>query len=551
MPECDSRCILYPSEAEAYIESLTFYDFDTYGCEVWYRQHAYLDKLNMQAVVSARSGGDEFIKEFVLTHQKIPFLIRDLISTEIWKQKVLKRVLKRMPDDLPSFPIYAHIQHELVLVNLLETVTYHIDAVEALADVAIDLCDWCHRALCRLVSLSATEERKTELKSLKNEIREETNEEELRRQLRVTSFEISMKAVSLSRHLIQHCCDRSTGTSSLPLSVGRRLLQTHDFLILLCQLIELAPWNCEAPKDASNKLLRYQWHETGVWIPETDEARWMPVSRTEGQVWLGIYQLVFSELTTSVHYDLAENQRRQALLRLRPYLTEVLIDVLPVLCELRRFLEQFAVSESVVYRADSKSSASALAQMCQIEMVAENWETLLKKYKGKWDEEAEAFLQRIRSKEGQQAAKRAATRWSDAFTEENVEAIFGSSASEQTDAYNDSFQHPLFPPARCVVCGEMASKRCSRCRQEWYCRPAICEHAAFSNCTVGTVRKSTIDWFHGARDRYGGRSKRRDSNTKLPVSTCTAETYLTQSTSKDTIPTSDLDGPPNMSPEEA
>ncbi|VDL81451.1 unnamed protein product [Schistocephalus solidus] len=462
--------ILYPSEAEAYVESLTFHDFDTYGSESWYRQHGYLDKLNMQAVVSARSGGDEFIKEFVLTHQKIPFLIQDLLATEIWKQKVLKRVLKQMPKDLPSFPIYAHIQHELVLVNLLETVTYHIDAVEALADVAIDLCDWIHRALCRLVSLSATDERKTELKALKNEIHEETNEDELRRQFKITSFEISMKAISLARHLIQHCCDYSAGVSSLPLSVGRRLLQTHDFLMLLCQLIELAPWNCEATEAASGKCLRYQWHETGVWIPETDDAHWMLVSKTEGQVWLSIYQLVFSELTTSVHYDLAENHRRQALLRLRPHLTEVLIDVLPVLSELRRFLEQFAVSESVVYRADSKSSASAIAQMCQIEMVAENWENLLKKYKGKWDEEAASFLERIRSREGQQAAKRAATRWSEAFSEENVEAIFGSSAGDQVNGYNDSFQHPLFPPPRCVVCGELASKRCSRCRQEWYCR---------------------------------------------------------------------------------
>ncbi|BHF59015.1 hypothetical protein SprV_0100197000 [Sparganum proliferum] len=66
------------------------------------------------------------------------------------------------------------------------------------------------------------------------------------------------------------------------------------------------------------------------------------------------------------------------------------------------------------------------------------------------------------------------------------------------------------------------------------CLAAIRENAAFSNCTVDTVRKSTIDWFHGTRDRYGGRSKRRDSDTKLPVSTCTDETYLTQSTSKDT-----------------
>nr|VZI35714.1 unnamed protein product [Spirometra erinaceieuropaei] len=42
---------------------------------------------------------------------------------------------------------------------------------------------------------------------------------------------------------------------------------------------------------------------------------------------------------------------------------------------------------------------------------------------------------------------------------------------------------------------------------------AIRENATFSNCTVDTIRKSTVDWFYGARDRYGGRSKRRDNTT--------------------------------------
>nr|VZI02857.1 unnamed protein product [Spirometra erinaceieuropaei] len=84
------------------------------------------------------------------------------------------------------------------------------------------------------------------------------------------------------------------------------------------------------------------------------------------------------------------------------------------------------------------------------------------------------------------------------------------------------------------------------------CSAAIREHAAFSNCTVDTIHKSTIDWFHGARDRYGGRSKRRD-NTTLPVSYNTAEQYLIHSPSEDTasIPATDMVGLPNMSPEEA
>nr|VZI36280.1 unnamed protein product [Spirometra erinaceieuropaei] len=83
---------------------------------------------------------------------------------------------------------------------------------------------------------------------------------------------------------------------------------------------------------------------------------------------------------------------------------------------------------------------------------------------------------------------------------------------------------------------------------------AIRENATFSNCTVDTIRKSTIDWFHGARDRYGGRSKRSDNttaNTTLPVSYNTAEEYMIHSPSENTIPATDMDGLPNMSLEEA
>ncbi|BHF73906.1 hypothetical protein SprV_0401699000 [Sparganum proliferum] len=68
-----------------------------------------------------------------------------------------------------------------------------------------------------------------------------------------------------------------------------------------------------------------------------------------------------------------------------------------------------------------------------------------------------------------------------------------------------------------------------------FCWAAIRKHAAFSGC------KSAIDWFHGTRDRYGGRAKRRDNTTKLPVCTITAAPYPAMSPSKDTEPATDKD----------
>jgi hypothetical protein len=39
------------------------------------------------------------------------------------------------------------------------------------------------------------------------------------------------------------------------------------------------------------------------------------------------------------------------------------------------------------------------------------------------------------------------------------------------DMYNfDVLESLITEPPKCVLCGEPASKRCSRCQNEWYCR---------------------------------------------------------------------------------
>ena len=90
------------------------------------------------------------------------------------------------------------------------------------------------------------------------------------------------------------------------------------------------------------------------------------------------------------------------------------------------------------------------------------------RYKGKWNAVASEFLARIQSSEGVEAAQQAASKWSDVFSEETLSMVLGSSTGRgDGDA---TFEHPLLRDPRCVICGEVATKRCSRCRQEWYCR---------------------------------------------------------------------------------
>ena len=41
-------------------------------------------------------------------------------------------------------------------------------------------------------------------------------------------------------------------------------------------------------------------------------------------------------------------------------------------------------------------------------------------------------------------------------------------AKRWMDTYNFDVIENLVAPPKCVVCGEQAAKRCSKCRQEWY-----------------------------------------------------------------------------------
>ncbi|NXS42977.1 ZMY10 protein, partial [Balaeniceps rex] len=380
----------------------------------WLRQHECVEKLNMHAILSASAGQEQLLTELLVTYAKIPVLIGELISVEIWKHKIFP-VLCRLEDFKPrsTFPIYVVLHHEASIINLLETVFFYKEICESAEDSILDLIDYCHRKLTLLAARSANGQTVTPAVLVPLQ--------ELQKQAEMMEFEISLKALSVLRFITDQ-------VESLPLSALTRMLNTHNLPCLLVELVEHCPWSCHE----AGKLKKF---ENGAWhvVPPEDQVK---MTKLDGQVWLALLNLLLSpECQRKYHFD---GFNKSQLLKLRVFLTDVLIDQLPNLVEMQRFLSHLAVTEPAPPKKD-----------LILEQVPVIWDHILKKNAGKWEAIAKHQVKRAFSPT-EEELKLQARRWAQTYTLDMMEALA-----------------PDKP--HCSVCGAEAAKRCSRCRNEWYC----------------------------------------------------------------------------------
>ncbi|NWH80276.1 ZMY10 protein, partial [Piaya cayana] len=359
----------------------------------------------------------------------IPVLIGELISVEVWKHKIFP-VLCRLEDFKPrsTFPIYMVLHHEASIINLLETVFFYKEVCESAEDSILDLIDYCHRKLTLLAARSADGQTATLMDSW------ETGPElpklslsppqELQKQAESMEFEISLKALSVLRFITDQ-------VESLPLSALTRMMCTHNLPCLLIQLLERCPWSCRE----AGKLKKF---ENGKWhvVPPEDQVK---MTKLDGQVWLALYNLLLGpECQRKYHFD---GFNKSQLLKLRAFLTDVLIDQLPNLVELQRFLCHLALTEPAPPKKD-----------LVLEQVPVIRDHVLKKNAGKWEAIAKHQVKHVFSP-----------------TEEELQL----QVHRWVQIYNLDMMEAVIPDKpRCRVCGVEAAKRCSRCRNEWYCSRA-------------------------------------------------------------------------------
>uniref|UniRef100_A0A8C9S3R3 Zinc finger MYND domain-containing protein 10 n=1 Tax=Scleropages formosus TaxID=113540 RepID=A0A8C9S3R3_SCLFO len=411
--------VLFPAEAEGYIRDLEKFPLKEVGSPRWFRQHESVVKLNMQAILNATALQDDFVQEYLVSFGKIPTLICEMILVEIWKLKVFP-IICQLQDFNPKsmFPLYMVIHHEATIINLLETILFHREACEAAEESILDLVDYCHRKLVVLAGRTTSAE-----ETAPDRLIDPLNKDvDLQKQSVATDFEISLKALSVVRYIT----DR---TDSLSLSALNRLLCTHNMPCVLVQLIEHCPWS-RISNGQQEKYIDGRWHQ----IPKEDQLK---MTKLDGQVWIALHNLLLRP-ECQMKYDF-NNFNKSQLLKLRGFLTEVLIDQLPNLGELQRFLSHLAMM-------DPPPPKKGLI----LEQIPEIWSNIMNENSGKWK----------------------------AIAKHQVKQIFNPSendlrlqAHRLAQIYNLDVMESLIPEKpKCGSCGSEAAKRCSRCRSEWYCR---------------------------------------------------------------------------------
>lgn len=373
-----------PWEAEQRVDMLREFDVAEVGGPAWIQQHEALEQLNLQAHQSAQAQGDEFVLEALVTFDKVRVLVHELLAVEAWRQHLFPRLKQPLAELKATMRGYFCCYHEATLVNLLGVVLHHAHATEVLGDGAVELVDFVAR---RLVELNAKGREwsargaapgPASTRELAEQIEARTSLQELEEQADEVRFQVCVGCTTLARYLCEHL-------NSLPLTVMTRVLDTHDLLLLLVPAIENPPWTRRLPATGQwQKLVDNRWTDVAA-------EDLLTLTKTEAQLWLGLFALVCNaEVRKRYHFN---SFRKNQLLRARKYINEVLLDQLPVLADVQRFMDELALVDAPAPTAEQQGAAGGGRSVLVMEQVPVTRERLVRQRD--WDALAREQIETI------------------------------------------------------------------------------------------------------------------------------------------------------------
>ncbi|CAL5223717.1 g6272 [Coccomyxa viridis] len=265
------------------------------GSGDWLRQHDAIERLNIQAHQSAQCRSDEYTVDALVTHGRLSHLVHELLVAEAWGHGALPLLGEHLAKHVDSILWQPLLAQEALLCNFLEVALYQQHACAALSeDALMELGDYCQR---KLIALNSAQ-RESKQGMLHQEVLRELQDRQQESQ-----FYAAMSTLTILRYLTDHM-------ESLPLGIMSRIVTVNDSLLVLV-------------------------FEDGAWVQSKDSLK---LDKHPAQVWLAILNILTGAESKS--RALASSARCSAALRLRPLLTDILMDQLPVLKNLRRVLDE-------------------------------------------------------------------------------------------------------------------------------------------------------------------------------------------------------------------
>lgn len=408
-------------ECERLVEQLEPMEPKSIGSLKWIEQHCNIDRLNVQAHHCVINQTDEFVVEAMISFDKLPLLVHELILIEIWKAKALPALKEDLEELRSGFKPYLIMYQEAVLANLLETCLFSESAAQAVGETGlIELVDWCARKVTYLNSMTFAEIEEPHIIKTAKEYAEQPGPD-IDKQRRELEFQCCMTALSILRFLSEHM-------TKLDLGVMGRIISPNDMPMQLVPLLDNNPWTHRTK--ANNTLKTFV---DGKW-EKLEETEFLRLNKYQAQVWLSIYNMVM-EPSMRQKYEI-NSHRKGVLLGLRKFFNTALVDQLPVLGDLQRTVEELSMMAA---QEASQQSFFVLEQVMTMrdDLLKQDWNQIIEYAQEVTFEETE---------ESHQEEMKRLCEWYNSFDVEN-----------------------FLDDPKCARCGQPAEKRCSRCKNEWYC----------------------------------------------------------------------------------
>lgn len=423
--------IIQPSEYDIYINSLRLFQVNEIGTRDWFDSHEILIKFNQQAIIEAASHREELVKELFVLNGKLECLVHEAYCVLVWRTKVLTKMALAECDVKSTFILYSILYHEGAAISLLEILLYHENGCQALGDSAIDLIDYCAQAIVQLIGL--THHLKHEHDNIDpKKLRLESAGDELERQKRDLLYKIGLRCLTI----VSFIADK---IDTMPISVVRRMVNTHDIPCLMSEVLHCQPWIRNA--NGIEKFIDDKW----ISIDRLDAIQ---VTKIEAQVWFCLRQLLFND--DAIKFYEWNSFRQREISKCQVFLSANLLDQLPPLADLKHRLCTLSIVD-----ANTNCGGIILEEMPEIK------ENLVRRAKEiGFKEIANNHLERLLEMNGSEMIE-IAKRLNDIYNVERFESDANETLAK--NHRNDDTQR------LCAQCSAVAIKKCSKCEQSFYC----------------------------------------------------------------------------------
>lgn len=309
-----------PAEAEIAVRQLKSIPIDQVGSDTWKDQRETIEKLNMCTHSNAMRKTDDYVAAFLVEHEKVRDVLHELLVMEVWRQRMIPRVL----DSIEKNPAaaYLYCAYESVLVNFLECLCFQEEVVvKGLDEEVLELIDYCWRQVSRLFSEPG-------LSDITKEGESETAAARLEQQLREQRVQRGLQCLSILWFIVDRL-------DCLPIAAMNAVLVKNDLPLGLTEVIQRQPWL----RRSSTTTQKFQ-NGAFVDVAGDEVAR---VCVPEAHTWFCLHKLL-CDAECRRRYPYTQHTKT-VLLQLRRFLMETLIDQIPALQDVQRALEELSFME--------------------------------------------------------------------------------------------------------------------------------------------------------------------------------------------------------------